>query len=174
MKKKESRIPISNYIKLFLIIILTLVGVLVFRNVYMKDKLYEESTPLIRSYVRSEINSNEIYNYVRENGELIIYMCTSKNDSCRNFEKEFGPFIKEKNLEGEVTYLNLTETKKKSSFIKEFNKFYDTDILGYPSIVLFEEGKVKDILTVKTDKELNMDKVKEFFNKNGISPNYYD
>ena len=174
MKKKESRIPIGNYIKLFLIIVLTLVGLFSFKNLYLKDKFYEESTPLIRDYVVSEINTNEIYNYIRENGELILYICTSNNKNCRNFEKEFGPLIKERELENEITYLNLNNVKKKSSFIKEFNKFYDTKVLGYPSLVLFEEGKVKDILTVKTDKELKIEQVKEFFTKNNISSAYYD
>ena len=174
MKNKTSRIPIANYIQLFIIIAVTLVGVFIFRNVYLKDRLYEESTPLIRNYIISEINSNEIYNYVRENGELIIYVCTSDNKTCRDFEKEFGPYLKDKGLERKITYLNLKSLKKKSSFIKEFNKFYDTKLLGYPSIIIFEEGKVKDILTVKADSELSFEKLKDFFKKNSISSGEYD
>ena len=174
MKKKVSRIPIANYIKLILIMVITLVAVFLLRNVYLRDKLYEESTPLIRNYILSEVNSNEIYNYVRENDEPIIYICTSNNKTCRDFEKEFGPYLKDNGLERKITYLNLNNLKKKSSFIKEFNKFYDTKVLGYPSIILFEEGKVKDILTVKVDNELSFDKVKEFWNKNSISSTDYD
>ena len=174
MTKKKSYIPISNYVKLIFIMVVTLGGVLVFRNVYLNNKLYEENIPLIREYVTSEINSNEIYNYVRENAEPIIYICTSSNTNCREFEKEFGPIIKSRGLENSITYLNISDVKKKSAFIKEFNKFYDVKLLGYPSIVIFEEGKVKDILTVKTNNSLNIKLVTEFFDKNGISVDDYD
>lgn len=174
MKSKKSYIPISNYVKLALIMIITLVGVLVFRNAYLNNKLYEENIPLIRNYVISEINANEIYNFVRENAEPIIYICTSSNTNCREFEKEFGPIIKSRGLENKITYLNISDVKKKSTFIKEFNKFYDVKLLGYPSIVIFEEGKVKDILTVKTNDSLDIKLVIDFFDKNSVSLDYYD
>lgn len=174
MEKKESRIPIGNYVKLTLIIVVTLLGVFLFQNLYIRDKLVEENTPLIRDYLRSEVNSNEIYNYIRENENSIIYICTANNKSCRDFEKEFGPYVKANELENRITYLNITDTKKKSAFIKEFNKFYDTNLLGYPSIIIYEDGKVKDMLTVKTDKSLEIDLVKEFFKKNNVSSSYYD
>ena len=169
MKSKKSYIPISNYVKLVLIIIVALLGIFIFRNVYLKNKLYEENIPLIRNYVISEINTNEIYNYVRENAEPIIYICTASNTNCREFEKEFGPIIKARELESRITYLNISDVKKKSAFIKEFNKFYDVKLLGYPSIVIFEEGKVKDILTVKTDNSLDIKLVTEFLDKNSVS-----
>ena len=140
----------------------------------MGNKLYEENIPLIRNYVTSEINANEIYNYVRENADPIIYICTSSNTNCREFEKEFGPMVKNRGLEDKITYLNISDVKKKSTFIKEFNKFYDVKLLGYPSLVIFEEGKVKDILTVKTNNSLNIKTVMEFFEKNSVSLDYYD
>ncbi len=174
MRGKKSYIPVSNYVKLVLIMVITLVGVFIFRNVYLNNKLYEENIPLIRDYVISEINANEIYNYVRENAEPIIYICTSSNTNCREFEKEFGPIIKKRGLGDRITYLNISDVKKKSTFIKEFNKFYDVKLLGYPSLVIFEEGKVKDILTVKTNNSLDIKTVVEFFEKNSVSLDYYD
>ena len=35
-------------------------------------------------------------------------------------------------------------------------------------MIIFEEGTVKDTLTVKTGKGLNIKKVEEFLNKNGV------
>ena len=69
-------------------------------------------------------------------------MCTPNENSCRTLEKEFGLLIKEKSLENSITYLNIGNEKKKASFLKDFNKFYNTKALGYPSLIYFYEGKV--------------------------------
>lgn len=168
------KIPVSNYIKLGIIVVLTLTAVLLLRNIFIQNKLFEETTPVIRDYIVSEINSTEIYNYIRENENSIIYVCAASEKNCREFEKEFGPLIEEKELKNDITYLNIGSEKKKTAFIKEFSKFYNTKLLGYPSLVLFKDGKVQDILTVKTDKKLELDKVKEFLTRNNITSGYYD
>ncbi len=175
MKKKESRIPTSNYFKLALIMILTIAGVIAFRNFYLNGKYYEESEPLIREYVLTEVKEKqELDNYVRENLGAIIYICEANNPKCREFEKEFGPLIRKKQLESRITYLNITDIEDKQDFIKKFNESYNTKVLGYPSIVLFEDGKVKDILSVESDKKLSISEVKQFLKDNNISSDEYD
>ena len=52
--------------------------------------------------------------------------------------------------------------------IKEFNKFYDAELKGYPSLIIFEEGEVKATLTVKTGKQLNVEDVVKFLDENGV------
>ena len=174
MKKKEEKIPFSNYVTLALIVLLTIVGVLVVRKIYISNVNYEKNIPIIRDIVVSEINSNEIYNYIRENGNVTLYIGVADDDNCRKFEEEFSKIIKDNNLEDTITYLNLSNEKKKQSFIKEFNKFYNTKILGIPSLVIFNEGKVSDILTVKTGKSLNIKEVTKFLEDNNIVADFYD
>jgi len=173
-KKKEKKIPIGNYIKLGLIIIVTIVVAIFLRNRYLSNQEYENNIPIIRDVLVSEINSNEVYHYVRENEKVVLYIGVSNDENCRNLEEELKSVITERNLENTITYLNLTSEEKKSSFIKEFNKFYETNLLGYPSFVLIEDGKVIDIVTVKAGTSLSIGRVVNFIERNNITSDFYD
>ena len=174
VKKDITKIPASNYVKLGLIIIVTLVACFALRNTYLSNQEYENGIPIIRSVLTSEINSSEVYHYVRENNDAIIYIGVANNSSCRKLEEELKDTILDRNLENVITYLNLTNTKNKSSFIKEFNKFYDVKLLGYPSFVFIQNGKVVDYITVKEDKNMSVDRVINFLERNNISSELYD
>ena len=168
MKKQKKNIPVNNYIKLGIIVVVTIFAVVVLRNWYVGKTNYELNIPIIKDTLVNEINTDEVYNYIRENENAILYIGVVSNKNCRSFEEEFNRVVVDKNLQYEITYLNISNTKNKSKFIKEFNKFYDTDILRYPSIVVFEEGSVKDIITVKTGKKLNIKDVIKFIDSNSI------
>lgn len=168
MSKKEKKIPFGNYVKVILVVIGAVFISIVFRNWYLSRMNYELNTPIIRETLISEINTDEVYNYVRENENTILYIGVVSDEKCRSFEKEFNEVIKERSLKETITYLNITKAKSKSGFIKEFNKFYDTDLKGYPSLVIFEEGEVKAILTVKTGSDLKVEDAVEFLNKNSV------
>lgn len=168
MKKQKKNIPVYNYIKLGIIVVVTIFAVVVLRNWYVGKTNYELNIPIIKDTLVNEINTDEVYNYIRENENAILYIGVVSNKNCRSFEKEFNRVIVDRNLQYEITYLNLSKAKNKSKFIKEFNKFYDTNILGYPSLVIFEEGSVKNIITVKTGKDLNVKDVIKFLDSNSI------
>ena len=174
MKKKEEKIPFSNYVTLALIVVATIAGVLILRNIYINNINYEKKIPVIRDMVVSEINSNEVYNYIRENGNALIYIGVADDDNCRKLEEELEKVIKQNNLEDTITYLNLSSEKKRQTFIKDFNKFYSTKILGIPSFVVFKDGKVSDILTVKNSRELTIKEVTNFLEENNIMEGFYD
>ena len=173
-KKKNEKIPVSNYIKLFLLVAVTCCLALICRNIYVSNINYNNSIPVISDVLKSEIRSSEVYNFIRENDNTIIYIGVSDDSNCRNLEEELKDVITDRGLEDEITYLNLSDNKKRETFIKEFNKFYDTKLLGYPSFIIFEDGKVKDILTVKTGNSLSISKVTDFFDKNNLLSEYYD
>lgn len=169
MKKKNNiKIPFSNYLILVLVILVTVFVALLFRNWYISGRDYELTIPIISETLISEINTDEVYNYIRENENAILYIGVVSNEECRNFEKEFNEVIKERALEDTITYLNISKEKSKSKFIKEFNKFYGAKLAGYPSLIIFEEGEVKATLTVDTGKSLDMEKAIEFLDKNGV------
>lgn len=171
MKKEESsktQIPTSNYVKLAFIVVVTLFGVLLLRNWYVSSRNYELNIPVIKDTLKNEINEDEVYNYVRENENAILYIGVANDEGCRDFEKEFNTIIRDRKLENTIMYLNITQSKNKDKLIKEFNKFYDTKLLGYPSIVIFEEGKVKATLTVKVGQELKIEDTILFLDHNEV------
>lgn len=171
MKKQVSsnkKIPVTNYIKLILVILITVFIAFLLRNWYISGRDYELNIPIIRDTLISEINTDEVYNYIRENENAILYIGVVSDVACRTFEEEFNQVIRDKSLEDTITYLNITKSSNKKEFINDFNKFYDTNILGYPSIVIFEEGEVKATLTVKTGKELNIDDAIKFLDDNDV------
>ena len=169
---KKKVIPFSNYIKLSLIVVLTIIGAFICRNLYVSNINYQKSISIIRDVLVSEINSSEVYNYIRENDNAVLYIGVVYDDSCRSLEKELKAVITEQKLENTITYLNITDNKKKSSFIKEFNKFYGIKLLGYPSFVYFEDGKVKDLITVKTGNNLKISEIEDFINRNNLKDLY--
>ncbi len=169
MSKKESKkIPFNNYIKVGLAVVVVVFGSLILRNWYIGSINYELNVPIITETLISEVNTDEVYNYVRENENTILYMGVVNDENCRNFEREFNVIITRRSLEDTITYLNISKVKSKSKFIKEFNKFYDAELKGYPSLIIFEEGEVKATLTVKTGKQLDIEDVIEFLDKNGV------
>lgn len=166
---KKAVIPFTNYVKLLLIVLITIFVAFLLRNWYLSKINYELNIPIIRETLINEINNDEIYSYIRENENSIIYMGVVSDENCREFELEFNEIIREKQLGDQITYLNITKVNNKGKFIKEFNKFYSSSLQGYPSLIIFEEGEVKAALTVKTGKKLKIEDVIKFLNDNDIA-----
>lgn len=170
-KKVNKKIPFSNYVKVILVVVLVIFASLIFRNWYINSVNYELNMPIITETLLNEINADEVYNYVRENENVILYVGVVSDENCRSFEREFNEVISERYLEDTITYLNISKVKSKSKFIKEFNKFYGAELLGYPSLIIFEEGEIKATLTVKTGKELKIEDALQFLDENGVVSN---
>ena len=156
----------SNYIKLFVLFVVTVLVVLFLRNLYLGKQNYKLKIPVISETVQQEINQNEIYNYVRENPNALIYVGTASDSDCRTFEIDFNQIIKNNKLEEEITYLNLEKEKGMKKFFQEFNKFYGSFLRKYPSIVAFKDGKVEEILEVPVGNQYSSSIVQEFLNRN--------
>ncbi len=167
-KEKKEKVPTINYVKLFFIIVITVLVVLLLRNWYVSSRNYELSIPIIKETLQNEIHEDEVYNYIRENENTILYIGVASDENCRSFEKEFNTVIEDRNLEDTIMYLNITKSKDKEEFIQDFNKFYNTNILGYPSIVVFEEGEVKATLTVKVGNKLEIKDAILFLDRNDV------
>ena len=168
IKKNDSKKLIAGYIKLGLIFTVTIFLVLLLRTWYLNRVNYELSVPIIKETLTQEINSNEIYNYIRENEDSVINMGVVTDQNCRSFEVILNEIIKDRYLENTITYLKLTEDENIKKFIKEFNKFYGANLKKYPAIIVFEDGKVKDILEDNKN-ELTKDDVRIFLNNNNIT-----
>lgn len=148
MSNEKNKITIKSYVQVALLILVTVVIVLYLSSWYASYKKDKLSIPVINGTL-SEIRYEELDPYLKENnGTLYLYMCTSDEDICRNFEKEFIKIIDKKDLYDKILYLNLTNVDNKNDFLKEFNRKYSKNkkVSAYPIIVKFTNGKVNKII----------------------------
>lgn len=158
---------IKGYIKLTLLFAVTIFLVLLLRNLYLERTNYQLNQSIIREAITKEINGPEIYNYIRENEDSIIYVGIVNDQDCRDFEMVFKDIIKDKNLEDRITYLNLTDVDNTHSYLKEFSKFYDIKLTNYPAIIIFEDGIVRNML-IGNNLENTKKSILNFFNNNEV------
>ncbi len=168
-KNKTKKVGVKNYIILLLLFATGIGLTMYFCNCYHVYDEYQKQTPIIRGSL-SEITNEEIEHYILENPSTILYMCTSSDMPCRNFEKDFKKLIKKENLQESIIYLNLSDTNKKE-FVENFNSKYSYKVkltTNYPALIIFEEGRIKNILQSKKDKKLTISKAKQFIEINDI------
>ena len=164
----EGKRGIKNYIQVVVLFVIAIVIVLYLSNWYNNYKKDKLSVSVING-VLSEIHYEELDPYLQENdGTMYLYMCTSDEDICRNFEKDFIKIIKKKNLFDKITYLNLTTKENKNEFLKEFNNRYadKQKVYAYPVIVRFKDGKIKEVIGGKNG--LTINKLKNYIEEKGI------
>ena len=160
--KKEKIIKPRNYIILILLFSLTM-GLCFYiakcYKVYSKSKL---EIPILKDTVK-EIKYADIKHFVSENPNSVIYVCKSDNIRCRDFEKKLKKYITSKDLNNEITYLNVFN-KDNINVIKEINKDYNQKLKeeSYPLFIAFKDGKVGNVLTSQNE-NLTIKKVESFF-----------
>lgn len=160
---------IKNYILLFVIFALGIGITLYICSCYKVYDDYQKQTPVIRGTL-SEITNEEITHYILENPTTVIYMCTSSDDVCRQYEKSLKKLIYNTNLSGYIVYLNLSEINQ-DEFVNKFNEMYPHKVkltTSYPAFVIFEDGRVKYILQGSKKNPLTISKTKQFIELNHI------
>lgn len=159
-----------NYIILIVIFLVCIGFVLYLCNLYKVYEDYQKETPVIRGAIE-EIVPEDLEHYVLDTSVTAIYMCTSYQDQCRSFEKDFKKYLKQREWNNEIVYLNLSDLDQEE-FVESFNNQYPYKkgklTVNYPAFVLFEDGKVTGILQAKDDKKLTITKVKQFLEMNEV------
>ncbi len=129
----------------------------------------KKNTPIIRGTL-TEISSKELDNYILENSNAIIYLCTSDSVRCRNYEKDFKKIIKSKMLQDDIVYVNLTGVNQ-VKFVKQFNQKYTYKsklTTSYPAIIVFEDGQIVDLIEYSKKSILTSKKTIEFLEDNHV------
>ncbi len=170
-KKERERIEKKDrfirYLELVLIFALTIVFMLGLRIFYLNDQNYQKTIPIMRD-VLFEIRASEVENFVNEKQDAILYVGTSANDASRTFEKDFKPYVEENHLEDVITYLNLSDANV-DDFYTTFNNQYNySTSWSYPAFIVFEDGKVKNILASTKSKTFDINEVDWFLRDNGL------
>ena len=168
MKKNNSKriIPLNNYIVLGVIIIVTLVITLYLCSWYKQYNDNKLNTPVITSVLR-EVNYDNLSTVVNERDIVIMYMCTTNESVCRNFEKKFAKYIKQNNLTEEIMYLNLGYANDENDLLnKVYTKYKSKDLVKkvykYPTLVIFNSGKIIDVLSSNKQNKVNIKDVDNF------------
>lgn len=170
--EKKREVPKKNYYLLALLLICTVALVCFLANWYLVDQ-QTKYTGVITS-VLSEVKEDELSSYLVDNTNVIIYFASSKDAGLKGFEEEFKNYINKEELKDQIIYVD-TSTITDSSFYKKIEeKYFDASLkkkkitLSYiPNLTIFRDGKVKSIM-VTYDDEINLDMVKEYFQKNGV------
>lgn len=162
--EKGHRIPIKNYFILIVLFGGVILLLCYFSRWYQVYNDYQKETPVIRGTLL-EITNLELDHYILENPTTAIYMCTSSDMRCRNFEKTFKAMLHaNENLKANLLYLNLSDVNQ-DEFVTSFNEKYAYKVKltkEYPAIVLFEEGKIIGLLQEKSNQSLNVDEVRSY------------
>lgn len=168
-KVEKEKNYFKNYVLLGLLFLGCVILTLYICKCYEVYDNHQKQTPVIRDTL-FEITEKELSPYIAENPTTIIYMCTSANEKCRNYEKDFKKLIEKYELQDEFVYLNLTGVDK-DKFISDFNDEYNYKVKltkNYPAIVLFEDNEIKYILQGKKEEPLTISKTKQFIDLNKI------
>ncbi len=173
-KEKEKQIHWKNYVILALIFLGGILLTVYFCKWYHVYDEYQKQTPVIRGTL-SEIMPEDLEHYVMENPTTVIYMCTSSDMVCRNYEKDFKKLVEQETLQDQIIYLNLSNADI-TSFIEKFNQSYPYKVKlteKYPAIIMFEDGEVKNILQGTEKEKLTITKTKQFIDINKIGEQAY-
>ena len=166
-KKVEKReIPIQNYFILGIIVIVTLLGVIYLCSWYKQYNDNKVNEPVITSVLR-EVEYNNLDTVLRERDVLIMYICTTDEDVCRSFEKKFSEYIKDNNLTEEIVYLNLGYSSDESNLLDTVYNKYKCDnlvkkVYEYPTLLIFNQGEIVDVLSSNGKNKLDIDQVEKF------------
>lgn len=162
--KKE--IPFKNYVTLGIIIVITLLISMYVFSWYRQYNDNKTTKPVITNTLR-EVEYNNLDNVLQERDILIMYMCTTSEDICRNFEDKFSKYIKQNNLTEEIIYLNLGYSKDENNLLMSvYNKYKSKHLVkkvyDYPTLLIFNEGEIVDVLSSNSKNKINIEEVQEF------------
>ena len=159
------KIPVKNYIILGVVLFITM---LILYYFYCWVDVYKESKiniPIMDKYM-SVINYNELDNYIVENPDTIIYVSVLEDEKIRGFEKEFKNKYKNKEIETELLYMNITDDINDMDIRDEMVSKYSInslDMTDVPSMLVFNNGELSSIYSVR-DNDYDIDRFVLYLN----------
>lgn len=142
-------VPVKNYIILIIVVIASILLTFFLTNVY-KDRLNDNVSRTVMYDFLSQVNNDELGNYLLENPNTIIYYASSSDVSLNEFEEKFKELIIKYDLINNIVQFDIQNEKNR-----------------YTNITIYSEGVEKDTLySEKT--EINILEVEKFLKDKGI------
>jgi len=142
-------VPVKNYIILIIVVIASILLTFFLTNVY-KDRLNDNISRTVMYDFLSQVNNDELENYLLENPNTIIYYASSSDVSLNEFEEKFKELIIKYDLINSIVQFDIQNEKNR-----------------YTNITIYSEGVEKDTLySEKT--EINILDVENFLKDKSI------
>ncbi len=82
-------------------------------------------------------------------------------------KKKFSEYIKDNNLSEEIIYLNLGYSNDENNLLNKVYQEYKSDnlvkkVYQYPTLLIFNQGKIVDVLSSSNKNKINIEQVDEF------------
>jgi len=161
----EKKTKTSNYLILIVLILITIVITFYLLTWYKQYEDSKQDKPIITSVLR-EVKYDNLDTVIRERDFLIVYMCTSEDAVCKNFEKKFKKYVTNKNLVDDIVYYNVNSNGTNKSIKEVYNKYKNKELIkkvyDYPTLLIFNEGKIIDVLSSNNENKITIEEVEEF------------
>lgn len=169
MQKKN--IPLKNYIITFVIVLVVVLGSLYACSWYKAIKEYNLNKSVIADTV-NKIELETLESYVTDNSNFIMYVASSSDEDVKSFERKFKRYIKNNSLNNEIIYLDIkdydTEQILNTLLSYKSDNLKNLKSIPFPNILIFENGKVEDILYLRKS-SMDRKEVVEFIEKGNLS-----
>ncbi len=165
----ERIIPVKNYVILVILFVAIVALVFYLCDLYHVYDEHQREIPVIRDTL-SEIQPDELEHYIMENPTTVIYMCTSFEDNCRDYEKDLKKLVEKDELQDRIIYVNLSDVNQ-DEFVDNFNTRFPYRVSlkkRYPVFVVFENGKVRSILQADKNDRLSISETEQFLELNQL------
>lgn len=142
------KVPVSNYIKSLILIIITVVLTIFLANNYKARKEYESNINITMSFLTT-VDASNIEEYLIENHDVIMYLSNSSDESLKEYEETLKKLIIKKELEKDIIYFDTKDLDEE--YLKNLFQSYTSDNLENiniiePNLLIFDNGKINKIL----------------------------
>ncbi|MBR4261735.1 MAG: hypothetical protein IKQ35_00030 [Bacilli bacterium] len=166
-KKEEKRVVgIKNYIILLAICVITIVIAFGIRQRYLAYQEYELSKSVLKDKI-NEVSSEELTSYIYAHPDAILYVQVNEDSNSRSVGKKLYKVLKKRNLLNDSVYINLGNVSNKKEFYEEFNNTYtkgtEFKLNNYPALIIFDEGKIRDMVSKDKNKTLDIGDIEQLF-----------
>ncbi len=160
MKKELRKVPLKNYIILFVVAVLTVVLCLYIREWILTYKETKISISPLSGEI-SEVNTNELDLILTESNQVVLYVSYVNNLEVYNKEIKLLKKIKSEELNEYIIYYNVTdllENKEYLNVLKTQFKTLKNEIKKAPLFIYIKNGEGIEVINsndeIVNDKEL--------------------
>lgn len=142
------KIPFHNYIILGCVVIFTFFLLYCIMHYYIEHREYKEHLNTRMGFL-SQIQENELKNYILDNHEAIIYISDSADENYKVFEVQLKNLILEESLTKDMIYLDMH--KVSNNFFTDIkDELMDNNLHGfqivYPNVLTISNGAITSVL----------------------------
>ncbi len=164
---KKEKIEMKNYVIFGFVCVVSVFLVWYCASWYRTTEEYRvETSPIVEMI--SEINMDEVSNYILDNGNITIYVTSFAAEPNMDFEKELKRLILKHELNDTIVVLDRDKITNNQFFQSLADQFLSEELkqknisLGYvPNLLVFENGKIVDVYNTN-NQITSYEKLEEF------------